>query len=95
LNDPHPEERLRVEAFVEATYARAYGSRISAHYPTLMSVQDHTGRIYAVVGFRFARESALFLEQYLDQPVETAIAAARGDAPAAAAAAAGGGCTAP
>ncbi len=81
MNDPHVDERRRVEAFVEATFARAYGSRICAHYPTLMSVQDETGRIYAVAGFRFARESALFLEQYLDQPVEAALGRVKGEAP--------------
>ncbi len=79
MNDPHVQERRRVEAFVEATFDRAYGSRISTHYPTLMSVQDECGRIYAVAGFRFARESTLFLEQYLDQPVETALEKVKGD----------------
>ena len=39
-------------------------------------VQDADGRIYAVVGFRLAAGSALFLEQYLDDPVETAVGSA-------------------
>lgn len=73
ISDPHSEERRRVEAFVESVYAKAYGGHILRHYPTLMSVQDAGGRIFAVVGFRFADEEDLYLEQYLDGPVEAAI----------------------
>lgn len=73
-------ERLRVEAYIEATYAEAFGSRIRSHYPTLMSVQDAAGRIHAAVGFRLASEAPLFLERYLDEPIETALRAATGAA---------------
>lgn len=73
ISDPHCQERRRVEAFVEEVYAKAYGGKIISHYPTLMSVQDADGRIFAVVGFRLAAEENLFLEQYLDHPVETEI----------------------
>jgi hypothetical protein len=79
IDDPHRDERRRVEAFVEETYARVYGGRVHRHYSTLMSVQDRSGRIYAVVGFRLASEGALFLEQYLSEPVEGAIASSFGD----------------
>lgn len=67
-------ERLRVEAYLEAAYASAFNGMIRRHYPTLMSVQDGQGRIHAAVGFRFAAQDPLFLEQYLDEPVEAAIA---------------------
>lgn len=73
FDDPHQGERRRVEAFIEDSYVSAYGSRITVHYPTLMSVQDGEGTIYAVVGFRNAAEEPLFLEQYLDSPVEQAL----------------------
>lgn len=59
-----------MEAFIETSYLNAYGSYIGRHYPTLMSVQDEAGEIYAVVGFRLAGDEPLFLEQYLDGPVE-------------------------
>lgn len=77
FDDPQVEERRRVEAFVEQTYARTYGGRIASHYPTLMSVQDEPGRIYAVVGFRLAGAGPLFLEQYLEVPIEQAAMAPR------------------
>lgn len=68
-------ERLRVEAYLEAAYAKAFNGRIRTHYPTLMSLQDRGGQIHAAVGFRTARASPLFLEQYLDAPVEVALSA--------------------
>lgn len=73
FDDPRKDERRRVERFIEDAYAEAYGSRIQAHYPTLMSVQDEAGVIYAVVGFRPASEERLFLEQYLSAPVEAVL----------------------
>ncbi len=66
-------ERRRVEAFIEKTYAKAYGAQVQMHYPYLMSARDAQGKILAAIGFRFARDEKLFLEQYLDQPIETAI----------------------
>jgi len=78
FDDPRREERRRVERFIEGTYAEAFGGRITAHYPTLMSVQDDDGVIYAAVGFRLAAEEPLFLEQYLDQPVDQSLTGAIG-----------------
>jgi hypothetical protein len=73
-------ERRRVEAYIEAAYASAFNGRIRQHYPTLMSVQGGDGRIHGAVGFRLADEGALFLEQYLDEPIEAAIARKSGEA---------------
>ncbi|WP_420477652.1 thermostable hemolysin [Brevundimonas sp. FT23028] len=78
FDDPRQAERRRVERFIEDAYADAYGSRIPGHYPTLMSVQDEAGVIYAVVGFRPAAEERLFLEQYLTAPVEDVLGRAIG-----------------
>lgn len=71
-------ERERVERYIEATYAEAFKSRLRAHYPTLMSVQDAQGEIHAAVGFRLAGHASLFLERYLDDPIETALSGALG-----------------
>ncbi|MFO1014284.1 MAG: thermostable hemolysin [Caulobacteraceae bacterium] len=70
--------RRRIEGFVEAIYAETYGSRIDAHYPNLISLQDDEGVIYAAAGFRLAAAGPLFLEQYLSEPVEDAVGAASG-----------------
>ncbi|MDH5427035.1 MAG: thermostable hemolysin [Nitrospirota bacterium] len=63
-------QRHRVERFIEQTFHQAYGAEIRGHYPTLMSVHDEEDTILAAVGFRFAKEEPLFLEQYLNVPVE-------------------------
>lgn len=78
FDDPCHGERRRVEAFIEANYLAAYGSHIGRHYPTLMSVQNESGEIYAVVGFRLAGDEPLYLEHYLDGPVEGAMSDAIG-----------------
>ena len=68
-------ERRRVEAFIEKTYAQAYGAKVRMHYPYLMSARDASGEILAAIGFRFARDEKLFLEQYLDRSIEDEISA--------------------
>lgn len=78
FDDPCQGERRRVEAFIEDSYRDAYGSRIDRHYPTLMSVQSDDGTIYAAVGFRLAADEPLFLEHYLDGPVEAVVSEAIG-----------------
>lgn len=80
FDDPCRAERRRVERFVEVAYAEAYGSRILSHYPTLMSVQDEAGVLYAAVGFRLAADEPLFLEHYLEGPVETVLGQSLGAA---------------
>lgn len=62
--------RNAVEEFIKNIYAQAYDARIDVHYPVLMSVRDENGRILAATGFRPAMTDALFLEQYLNAPVE-------------------------
>lgn len=59
-----------VEDFIVQTYAQAYGATIGVHYPILMSVRDETGAILAALGFRYAADGPLFLEQYLSHPIE-------------------------
>lgn len=62
--------RGAVEHFITDIYAKAYGAHIHVRYPVLMSVRDEAGQILAATGFRHAVDEPLFLEQYLDDPVE-------------------------
>ena len=62
--------RRAVEGFLEEAYAVAFGGRVAAHYPVLMSLHDAAGGILAAAGFRLAATGPLFLEQYLDRPIE-------------------------
>jgi hypothetical protein len=43
--------------------------------PVLMRLHDGSGNLLGALGLRSARDEALFLERYLDRPVEQALAA--------------------
>lgn len=63
-------ERSRVENFIKDIYKDRYGADIEVSYPVLMSVRNNVGDILAAVGFRYADNEKLFLEQYTSQPIE-------------------------
>jgi hypothetical protein len=66
-------DRSRVETFIEDIYAHSYRSLIAQHYPTLMNVHDDFGQVIAAIGLRRADEGPLFLENYLNLPVERVV----------------------
>lgn len=63
-------DRAEVEKFITDIYAQAYDASIAVHYPILMSVRNAQGKILAATGFRSAACEKLFLENYLDAPIE-------------------------
>ncbi len=67
--------RVEVERFVSACFKQHYGARIAHFMPLLMSLRDHQGQLRAALGFRHADQSPLFLENYLEHPVEQILAA--------------------
>jgi len=69
----HP-RRQAVEQFIAQRFHAAHGARISCFMPQLIALFDDAGKILAAVGIRAAADEALFLEHYLDTPVERAIA---------------------
>lgn len=71
-------DREEVERFIAGIYAKAYGARIQVHYPVLMSVRNEQGALLAATGFRPADLETLFLEQYLDRPIEDVLNVPRG-----------------
>jgi hypothetical protein len=78
-----PSHPLRggLEAFVEQSFAVAYGARIAGHYPLIAGLVCPDGVVLAAAGLRFAEQAPLFLETYLDIPIETAIGEALGGEP--------------
>ena len=66
-------ERDLVEAFINERFRHKYGCSVPKHYPTLMSVADVQGQVAAAVGLRLAADEMLFLEHYLNQPIEAAL----------------------
>lgn len=75
----HTAERDRVEHFIKDVYRQKYRAEISVNYPVLMSVRNESDEILAAVGFRFAEQQPLFLEQYLDNPVEAYLPSQRNE----------------
>lgn len=71
-------ERAELEAFVRDAFQRKHEASVTSFMPTLLSFRDGDGQLRGVVGVREAGHAALYLEQYLQQPVEAAIAVAAG-----------------
>lgn len=68
--------RTELEELVAAAFERSHGAIVRSFMPTLVGLEDRSGALRgAALGYRGAAEGALFLEQYLDQPIEQAIAA--------------------
>lgn len=68
--------RAEAEALIERVYRAAYGVDIQSHFPVLIGVTDETGAITAAAGCRRAADEPLFLEQYLDEPIEAVLSRA-------------------
>lgn len=66
-------ERGELEAFVADRYQAAYGAKIAQFLPWLLSMRC-MGLVSGVAGMRPADQQALFLEQYLDKPLEQLLA---------------------
>ena len=78
IADTDAPERGELEAFVAEAFRRGHDATVASFMPTLLSLRDGSGRLRGVVGLRGAAPRPLYLEQYLEQPVESAIAAATG-----------------
>lgn len=74
-NDPG---RVEVEEFVRAVFATRHAARVCSFMPTLLALRNDTGVLCSAAGFRCAGDQALFLERYLDEPIERAIASSIG-----------------
>lgn len=70
---PPDRPRAGVEDYIARRYAQCHDARLSGFMPWLLAAQ-RGDRFAAALGFRPAGAGALFLERYLEQPVETVIA---------------------
>lgn len=73
LYDPDTPFRNHVEEFIHSVFSRAYGADLNQFLPQLMALRDSDNNVVSSLGMRLASEDALFLETYLDTPVETVI----------------------
>jgi hypothetical protein len=69
VGSPH---RVRAETFISDIFQRHYDAELNSFAPNLMLLEKND-RIAAVAGWRCAGTEQLFLENYLDVPIETAV----------------------
>lgn len=67
------ERRAALEAFIAQRFARAYGAQVTADHPLIAGLVAPDGEVLAAAGVRFAETGPLFLERYLDQPIEAEV----------------------
>lgn len=66
-------QRFVVEAFIRRRFAETHAARITRFMPCLFGLHAADGSLHGAVGLRLATAEPLFLERYLDQPIEQAI----------------------
>jgi len=70
--------RVEPEKFVRDRFRDGWGAEVGELLPWLVGVRDPAGCLTAVAGLRPAATGPLFLEHYLDRPVEEVITARTG-----------------
>jgi hypothetical protein len=73
--------RLEIEHFIHDVFARRFDACVPVFMPELIARRDAGGSVVAAAGIRVANEP-LYLEQYLDAPVEYCIERLTGQRPA-------------
>lgn len=71
FSQPDADDRAEIELFISDIFFEAYGAKIKLFKPCLMSLRDQHNKLVAACGFRSAALEQLFLEIYLDHPIET------------------------
>ena len=69
LDEACSDERCTLEAQIAERFAARYDARLSHFLPLLMSLRQDN-ELSTVVGLRAAGTGELYLERYLDQPIE-------------------------
>ena len=65
--------RPQVETFIKDIFQQHHSAQVDTFLPTLLAAFDESGNTNSVLGFRNAQDQPLYLEQYLDQGIETLI----------------------
>lgn len=74
--DLHQEDdpgRQELESFVKRSFEHAHGADVQHFLPEMLGLYDGRGNLDAAVGIRLASSGQLFLEQYLDAPMEAEV----------------------
>lgn len=77
--EPGDAGRAEVEQFIVATYRRRFGAEVRQFMPHLLAFRDRSGALVAALGLRCGSEGPLFVEHYLERPLEQTVAALLGE----------------
>ena len=75
IADAHAAERAEFEDFVSMMFKRVHQATVTHFMPQLMGLRNTQGQLLAVCGIRHAEQAPLFLETYLDAPIEQTLSA--------------------
>ena len=78
LRGPRQAGRQRLERCVAQVYEQVHGARIEHFHESLLGLEDRFGGLLGVIGHTHADTGPLFLETYLDEPIEARLAARQG-----------------
>ena len=70
FSGPEAKDRRELEAFVFRSFSLTHGAHVRHFMPMLLSLRNTDGELLAVCGLRSASDESLFLEPYLDGPVQ-------------------------
>ena len=70
--------RAELERFIAERFRQTYGAQVSHFCAHLLGSRDEAGVLRAAAGYTPAGSGALYLENYLDRPVEALLAALTG-----------------
>lgn len=72
------DQRAGLERFIARRFSDVYGARVSHYCAHLLGVRSSDGAWLAAAGFTPAASQTLYLEQYLDRPIEETLKQAAG-----------------
>ncbi len=79
LHECLPDERKMTESLIKERFRQSFGADLHALMPRLFTLRDSTGDLLCAFGLREAAHHRLYMEQYLDEPVESAISRLAGE----------------
>lgn len=77
-----PQQVMALQTYIQSAYTLEFNARIPHFLPCLLGLYRADGLLVGACGLKLASGERLYLEQYLDQPVEAAIETCLGVRPA-------------
>ena len=79
LASPGSARRVALEQFIRQRFELQHGARIRHFMPCLFGLENQAGQLLGAVGVRSGNSGPLFLERYLNEPIQTAIGSRLGN----------------